>query len=161
MKKLILICLIYMVFSIRNVSERGIKLIKEFENCKLKSYYDKVGVITIGYGFTNADKSIIGKTITKGMTISQETADKWLKAILNKKYAPLVNKFDGHYKWTQNEFDALIAFAYDSGSIILLIGNGSRSKQIIANKMPETCRAGSKIGCVRRRKAQRALFLKK
>jgi len=163
MKKLILICLIYMVFSSRSVSNNGIKLIKEFEGCRLTAYYDSVGVITIGYGTTNADKSITGKTITKGMTISQETAEKWLKASLNKKYAPLVNKYDGHYKWTQNEFDALISFAYNIGSIDQLTANGSRSRQTIANKIPEYCHAGGKKleGLVRRRNAERALFLKK
>ena len=163
MKKLILICLIYMAFSARSVSDKGVKLIKEFEGCKLKAYYDPVGVITIGYGTTNADKSITGKTITKGMTISQATADKWLKESLNKKYAPKVNKYDGKYHWTQYEFDALISFAYNIGSIDELTANGSRSKQVIANKIPLYCHAkGKKLaGLERRRKAERALFLKK
>ena len=97
------------------------------------------------------------------MTISQETVDKWLKATLNKKYAPLVNKYDGRYKWTQNEFDALISFAYNIGSIEQLTANGTRSRQTIANKLPEYGRAiGKRIkGNVRRRKAERELFLKK
>ena len=97
------------------------------------------------------------------MTISQATADKWLKESLNKKYAPKVNKYDGKYHWTQNEFDALISFAYNIGSIDQLTGNGSRSKQTIANKMPEYCHGGGKKlpGLVRRRKAERELFLKK
>ena len=162
MKKLILICLIYMAFSARSVSDKGVKLIKEFEGCKLKAYYDPVGVITIGYGTTNADKSITGKTITKGMTISQATADKWLKESLNKKYAPKVNKYDGKYHWTQNEFDALISFAYNIGSIDQLTANGSRSKQAIAYKMLDFYRMGKRVGgIIRRRKAKRALFLKK
>ena len=163
MKKLILICLIYMVFSSRSVSDRGVKLIKEFEGCRLKAYYDSVGVITIGYGTTNSDKSITGTTIKKGMTISKATAEKWLKASLNKKYAPKVNKYDHHYKWTQNEFDALISFAYNIGSIDQLTANGSRTKQAIANKIPEYCHAkGKKLpGLVRRRKAERDLFLRK
>ena len=163
MKKLILICLIYIVFSKRSVSSNGLKLIKEFEGCSLKAYYDSVGVITIGYGTTNADKSITGTTIKKGMTISKATAEKWLKASLDKKYAPLVNKYDGHYKWTQNEFDALISFAYNIGSIDQLTAHGTRSKKTIANKIPEYCHAGGKklAGLVRRRKAERDLFLKK
>ena len=163
MKKLILICLIYMAFSSRTVSDRGVKLIKEFEGCRLKAYYDSAGVITIGYGTTNSDKSITGTTIKKGMTISQATADKWLKESLNKKYGPKVNKYDGHYKWTQNEFDALISFAYNIGSIDQLTDNGKRSKQAIANAMPQYCHAaGKKLpGLVRRRKAERELFLKK
>ena len=163
MKKLILICLIYMAFSSRTVSDRGVKLIKEFEGCKLKAYYDSAGVITIGYGTTNSDKSITGTTIKKGMTISQATADKWLKESLNKKYGPKVNKYDGHYKWTQNEFDALISFAYNIGSIDQLTANGSRTKQAIANKIPQYCHGGGRKlpGLVRRRKAERDLFLRK
>ena len=128
MQKFILICLICIAFSSRKVSQRGVNLIKQFEGCKLTAYYDSVGVITIGYGTTNADKSITGKTITKGMKISQATAEQWLKASLDKKYGPKVNKYDGKYKWTQNEFDALISFAYNIGSIDQLTANGSRSK---------------------------------
>ena len=163
MQKFILICLICIAFSSRKVSQRGVNLIKQFEGCKLTAYYDSVGVITIGYGTTNADKSITGKTITKGMKISQATAEQWLKASLDKKYGPKVNKYDGKYKWTQNEFDALISFAYNIGSIDQLTANGSRSKQAIANKIPEYCHAGGKklAGLVRRRKAERDLFLKK
>ena len=163
MQNLILICLICIAFSSRKVSQRGVNLIKQFEGCRLTAYYDSVGVITIGYGTTNADKSITGKTITKGMKISQATAEQWLKASLDKKYGPKVNKYDGKYKWTQNEFDALISFAYNIGSIDQLTGNGSRSKQVIANKIPEYCHAGGKklAGLVRRRKAERDLFLKK
>ena len=163
MKKLILICLIYMVFSSRSVSDRGVKLIKEFEGCRLTAYYDSVGVITIGYGTTNADKSITGTTIKKGMKITQQTAEKWLKASLNKKYGPKVNKYDNHYHWTQNEFDALISFAYNIGSIDQLTDHGKRSKSTIASKIPEYCHAGGKklAGLVRRRKAERDLFLRK
>ena len=65
MKKLILICLIYMVFSSRSVSDRGVKLIEEFEKCNLTAYYDRDGVITIGYGTTNYDKNITGTIIKK------------------------------------------------------------------------------------------------
>ena len=163
MQKLILICLICMAFSSRKVSQRGVNLIKQFEGCKLTAYYDSVGVITIGYGTTNSDKSITGKTITKGMKISQATAEKWLKASLDKKYGPKVNKYDGKYKWTQNEFDALISFAYNIGSIDQLTAKGTRSKQVIANKILEYCRAkGRKLaGLARRRKAERDLFVRK
>ena len=163
MNKFILICLFCIVFSKRSVSQNGINLIKKFEGCILHAYYDSVGVITIGYGTTNADKSITGKTITKGMTISKETAEKWLKESLKHKYAPKVNKYDDTYHWTQNEFDALISFAYNIGSIDKLTNYGNRSKKTIADKIPLYCHAGKKklAGLVERRNAERKLFLKK
>jgi GH24 family phage-related lysozyme (muramidase) len=162
MNKILLLCLISFVFSGRTVSQNGIKLIKEFEGCRLKAYQDAVGVWTIGYGTTNADKSITGTTIKSGLTISQATADSWLKKSLDKKYGPKVNKYDSKYKWTQNEFDALISFAYNIGSIDQLTANGSRSRATIANKMLEYVNANHQRlpGLVRRRQAEHDLFVK-
>ena len=53
------------------ISNTGLSLIKTFEGCKLKAYLDSVGVVTIGYGMTNAVSSIIGYTIKLGMKITQ------------------------------------------------------------------------------------------
>ena len=161
-KFVLLLSLVAFVFS-HTVSKTGINLIKEFEGCRLTAYKDSVGVVTIGYGTTNADKSITGTTITMGMKITQATADKWLEKSLNKKYAKLVDKYNSIYKWTQNQFDALVSFAYNIGSIDQLTAKGTRTKTQIANKMPEYCHAGGKVlaGLVRRRNAEKALFLKK
>ena len=163
MNKYLLLCLISFVFAGRSVSRNGIALIKKFEGCKLTAYQDIVGVWTIGYGTTNADQSITGITIKKGVTITQKQADTWLEKSLNQKYAPLVNKYDSTYHWTQNEFDALISFAYNIGSINQLTANGKRDRETIANKIPEYCKAGGKRiqGLVNRRNKERALFLKK
>ena len=56
------------------ISEKGLELIKKFEGCRLQAYQDSVGVWTIGYGTTNADKAITGTTIYQGLRISQATA---------------------------------------------------------------------------------------
>ena len=142
-------------------SSNVIKLIKEFEGNHLTAYYDEVGVITIGYGITNADKSITGVTIKKGMKITQETADKWLEDALNKIYAPKVMKYDSKYQWNQNEFDALLSFTFNIGSIDQLTSNGTRTREKIASKMLEYNKADGKVynGLVRRRKAEHELFL--
>lgn len=144
------------------VSKTGINLIKEFEGCRLTAYRDEVGVLTIGYGITNADKSVTGTSIKAGMKISQSTAEEWLEASLNRKYLPLVMKYDTRYGWNQNELDALVSFAYNIGSIDQLTANGSRSRATIAAKMLEYVKAGGVTynGLVRRRKAERELFLK-
>lgn len=145
------------------ISKTGIDLIKEFEGCHLTAYQDEVGVWTIGYGITNADKSITGTTIKSGLKISQSTAEKWLEESLNKKYLPLVMKYDTRYGWNQNEIDALTSFAYNIGSIDQLTANGSRSRETIAKKMLEYNKAGGKVyrGLTRRREAERKLFLTK
>lgn len=144
------------------VSKTGINLIKEFEGCRLTAYQDEVGVWTIGYGITNSDRSITGTTIKRGLKISQATAEEWLEESLNRKYLPLVMKYDTRYGWNQNELDALVSFAYNIGSIDQLTANGSRSRATIAAKMLEYVKAGGVTynGLVRRRKAERELFLK-
>ena len=90
---------------------------------------------TIGYGTTSADKSITGTNIYKGLTITQQTADKWLKLSVNNKYGKNVDSFDSKYHWNQNEFDALCSFAYNIGSINQLVDNGKRAKSVIPEKM--------------------------
>ena len=45
-----------------------VRLVKEFEGCRLTAYKDSVGVLTIGYGHTGSD-------VKPGMTITQARAD--------------------------------------------------------------------------------------
>ncbi len=143
------------------ISEKCIALVKEFEGCHLTAYQDEVGVLTIGYGITNSDKPITKTTIKKGLKITKETAEEWLRECLNKRYAPLISKYDTRYNWNQNEFDALVSFAFNIGSIDQLTANGSRSKSVISNKILAYNKAGGKVyaGLTRRRKAERELFL--
>ncbi len=142
------------------ISENGLALIKKFEGCRLKAYQDAVGVWTIGYGTTNADKAITGINVCQGLQISQETADEWLRRSIDTKYGPKVDKYSA-YGWNQNEFDALVSFAYNIGSIDQLTANGSRTRVEIADKIPAYNRAGGKVlaGLTRRCQEERTLFL--
>lgn len=133
------------------VSNKGIALIKEFEGCRLEAYRDPAGVLTIGYGHTHG--------VQDGMRITQETADEFLRddcAAAEKN----VNSFDAKYHWNQNQFDALVSFAFNLGSINQLTANGTRSIAEISAKIPEYCHAGGKKlnGLVRRRAAEKELF---
>lgn len=142
------------------ISEKGLALIKEFEGCRLAAYQDSVGVWTIGYGTTNADKAITGTNISQGLQISQATADEWLRRSIDTKYGPKVDKYS-RYGWNQNEFDALVSFAYNIGSIDQLTANGTRTRVEIADKITAYNKAGGKVlaGLIRRRREERALFL--
>ena len=142
-----------------NVTQKGIDLIKKWEGCYLKAYKDVAGVWTIGYGTTNADKGITGTEIKSGLEISQTTADEWLKKSVEKKYVPLVNKYS-KYNFNQNQFDALVSFCYNIGSIDQLTAKGTRSINEIANAIPLYNKAGGKVyrGLVNRRADELALF---
>ena len=143
------------------ISENGLKLIKSFEGCRLTAYKDSVGVWTIGYGTTNADRAITGTAIVSGLKINQATADEWLKKSVDVKYGPKVEKYNGIYIWNQNEYDALVSFAYNIGSIDQLTANGTRKRSSIAKKILQYNKAGGKVltGLTRRRESERTLFL--
>jgi len=144
------------------INAEGLALIKASEGLRLKAYYDSVGVLTIGYGTTNACKDIIGTTITPTMTISQATAEKWLEKTINAKYMPKVDKYNAKYGWNDNEASALCSFAYNIGSIDGLTANGKRTRSEIAAKFTAYNKAGGKVlaGLTSRRQKEKALFIK-
>lgn len=134
------------------ISDKGLEIIKTFEGCHLTAYLCPAGKLTIGYGHT--------KGVYKGMTITKVQANTFLKedcANAEKN----VNSFNTKYSWTQNEFDALVSFAYNIGSINQLTANGTRSKEVIASKILEYNKSGGKVlsGLVKRRKAEHDLFV--
>lgn len=147
----------------KQISGNCLSLVKKWEGCYLNAYLDPVGVWTIGYGTTDADKSITGTTIRKGLKISQATADKWLRESLNRKYLPLVLKYDSKYDFDQNQLDALVSFAYNIGSIDQLTANGTRTIAQISAHITAYNKAGGKVltGLTNRRKEEKALFDKK
>lgn len=142
-------------------SDKGIALIKEFEGCKLTAYQDSVGVWTIGYGWT---QPVNGVPVGKGMTITQQTADDLLHSGLvqyEKGVAGLVK-----VTINQNQFDALVDFAYNLG--VKALEGSTLLKKLNAGdytgaaaEFPKWNKAGGKVlnGLTRRREAEKALFL--
>lgn len=135
-------------------SENGISLIKQFEGCRLKAYRCAAGVWTIGYGHTSGIKS--------SDVITEAQAEEYLKEDLEK-FEKNVEKYNSKYSWNQNEFDALVSFAFNIGSIDKLTANGTRSRTVIAEKILLYNKANGKVlaGLAKRREAERELFLKK
>lgn len=141
----------------KQISVNGLNLIKSFERCRLKAYkaLSTEKFYTIGYGHYGAD-------VLPNLRITQYQAELLLLKDLAR-FCAAVNKYDYKYKWTQNEFDALVSFAYNIGNIDQLTAKGTRTKSQIADKIPAYCKSGKKVipGLVRRRAAERALFLKR
>jgi len=142
-------------------SKKAINLIKQFEGVRLTAYQDGGGVWTIGYGHTG---NVDGVPIKKGMTITEEKAEELLKSDLAR-FEKHVLSFNKKYNWTQNEFDALVSFAFNLGSINQLTGNSTRTKVEISKKMWEysNMRIGGKLTWIKglhtRRLKETLLFL--
>lgn len=145
-------------------SEKGIRLIKQFEGCSLTAYPDPGtggDPWSIGYGWTHP---IDGKPVKRGMTIDQVTADRLLKTGLVG-YENDVLKVV-RVKLTQGQFDALVSFAYNVGSRAL--STSTLLKKLNAGDIKGAAdeflrwnKAGGKVmlGLTNRRKAERDVFL--
>lgn len=133
-------------------SDNGINLIKKFEGCRLEAYKDPVGVWTIGYGHTG--------DVKEGQKITEKKAISLLKSDLEK-FEKKVAKYDWKYHFNQNEFDALVSFAYNIGNVDGVTKNGKRSRGQVADAILLYNKAGGKVlnGLVKRRKAEHTLFV--
>lgn len=71
-------------------------------------------------------------------------------------------KYNNCYNFTQNEFDALVSFAYNVGNIDQLTAKGTRTKKEIADAMLLYIKSGGNVldGLRKRRTIERELFLK-
>lgn len=138
-----------------HINNEGLSIIKESEGLSLKAYKCPAGVWSIGYGHT-------GRDVKKGMVITEEKATDLLRSDIAR-FERDVSYYNKIYTFTNNEFSALVSFAYNIGSIAGLTKAGTRSKEQIANKMLEYCYAsGKKLNSLyTRRQKERRLFLKK
>ena len=135
------------------ISSQGLQLLKNFEGCRLKAYWDVNGY-SIGYGHHGSD-------VSKDMKITQAEADAFLKKDVAK-FEKAVNALK--YDFNQNQFDALVDFAYNcgAGNLSKLTANNTRTIPEISNKITAYCKAGgvALAGLVNRRNAEKRLFNK-
>ena len=142
--------------------ERGLKLIKEFEGCKLKAYQCPAGVWTIGIGSTHYGD---GTPVTKNRTLPNEGAAIALLAATIGQYEKAVNATG--VELTQNEYDALVSLTYNIGagnflkSTLVKMLKAGDDKAEIAKQFLRWDKAGGKplAGLTRRRNAEAELFL--
>ena len=144
------------------ISEKGLNLIKEFEGLRLKPYKDAVGIPTIGYGNTYYEDG--RKVSLSDPAITEERATELLKMVV-KRYEDAINRYV-QVPITQNQFDALVSFAYNVGnenvrkSTLMKLLNRKQYTEA-ADQLLCWNKAGGKTlkGLTRRRQAERTLFL--
>ena len=144
-------------------SSNGTSLIKEFEGFMASAYLCPAKVWTIGIGTTVYPN---GLKVKKGDKCTQEQALEYLQHDL-KSFEKTVNDLV-KVPLSQNQFDALVSLSYNIGSGAFK--NSTLLKKLNANdyagaadQFPRWNKGGGKVlkGLVRRRNAERALFLKK
>ena len=142
------------------LGKAGTDLIKSFEKCVVHAYLPTPrDVPTIGWGTTGPD-------IHLGMLWNQTQCDARLANDLAR-FATSVNALVAGVATTQNQFDALCSFAYNEGATALhnsfilqfhRVGNYALASEYFSHY---TKQAGVVLnGLVRRRAAEKALYLK-
>lgn len=136
----------------------GLNLIKQFEGCRLTAYDIGDGMITIGWGHAESKGST---NLVAGVTTwSQAQADNQLIADLVV-YENAVNNYFTR-SFNQNQFDALVSFAYNLG--VAVFSNYSWSKTAsdtwITSEMMQYVNKGTQFeeGLTRRRQAEVTLY---
>ena len=143
----------------------GIEMIKSFEGFRGTPYKCPAGIPTIGYGATFYPN---GKKVTMNdAAITEEQATELLAHMLVS-----FEKYVDSYcidSITQNEFDALVSFAYNLGpanlkaSTLLKKVNANPNDESIRLEFMKWVKAGGKTlkGLVRRREAEANLYFTK
>lgn len=148
------------------IGKNGINLIKFYEGLRLSAYQCSSGVWTIGYGHT--------KTAKPGMRINHFQADKLFEediASFERDVTKLLK-----VPVSQNQFDALVSFAFNVGSDIDAddvaegLGDSTLLKRVnmmdflgASQEFLKWTRSNGKVlsGLEKRRKSESRLFLTK
>lgn len=138
--------------------EAGLRLIKDFEGLRLAKYLDAVGKWTIGYGH------LILPNENYDQPISLDVANALLRADLKRTEEGVRNSVT--VAINQNQFDALVSFAFNLGvgnlkssTLLRLLNEGNIFAA--ADQFLRWNKAGGRElpGLTRRRRAERDLFI--
>lgn len=141
-------------------SIKAIDLIKQYEGCELKVYKDSKDFLTVGYGH----KILPQDRLKLNQTITQEQADSFLAFDLARTEAGVDRLL--HVDVTDNQFDALVSFAFNIGVGALerssLLNNlNTKRFTTAADELLQWNHSGGVVvkGLLLRRTAERSLFL--
>ena len=145
------------------ISKNGLDLIKQFEGFYSTPYLCPAGIPTIGYGNIFYEDGT--KVTLQDNPITEQRASELLEFIANKNFGRFVN-ITVKVPLNQNQFDALVSFAYN-------LGNGNLQQSTLLKKLNDSDyigaslefekwnKSGGKVlkGLIKRRLAEKELFL--
>ena len=146
----------------------GVELIKEFEGCHLKAYYDPLtgGLpITIGWGSTRRKD---GTRFVIKDKITQDEADDLFYHQLRKEFLPPLQNIPYWNEMSENQQGALLSFAYNLGAQFYGSSGFNTITRVLKNKewdkVPDALYlyrnpgTNVELGLARRRKAEGKLW---
>lgn len=147
---------------VTKASQKGLDLIKRFEGLELKPYKCPAGIPTIGYGNTYYPSG--SKVKLTDPAITKEKAEELLKFLLES-YEKSVDSFCRD-DISQNQFDALVSFAYNCGvnnlksSTLLKKVNANPNDPTIKVEFLKWNKASGRVlaGLTKRRQAEADLY---
>ncbi len=144
----------------RDISAKGIEMIKHFEGWFPTAYLCPAGVWTIGYGHTGLKHK--DGTVHRGRKITEEEGEQLFRYDMDR-FEGRVLKFV-KVPLNDDEFAALVSFDYNTGSLgdstlLRMLNAGDRAGA--ADQFLRWDKANGKVlsGLTRRRKSERNLFL--
>lgn len=146
------------------VSNSGLSIIKKHEGLRLEPYLCPAKIPTIGYGNTYYEDGT--KVTLKDPKITEERAEELLRVIL-KRYEDGVDRYV-QVEINQNQFDALVSFAYNVGlgalqkSTLLRKINNDPCDENISYQFSRWNKAAGKVlkGLTKRRKEEAELYFR-
>ena len=139
-------------------NDAGLKLIREFEGCALRSYQDQKGIWTIGWGHT-------GPEVGPNLVWTQDQCDTQLDTDIQIRVQSVISALSNQ-TINANQFSAIVSFTYNEGighllqSTLLHCINTYHTDDA-ANEFEkwDKCDGVDDPGLLRRRQAEKALFL--
>jgi len=144
------------------LSERGLNLIKEFEEFRGMPYRDAAGIPTIGYGATYYPDGQVVRMTDPAIT---EPEGSRMLVLMVARYADGISRYV-QVPLMQEQFDALVSWAYNVGleaartSTLMRVLNAG-DYAAAAAQFERWNRSGGQVlgGLTRRRRRERDLFL--
>ena len=137
-------------------SKNGMTLTEGFESCALAAYKDIKGILTIGWGHTGPD-------VYEGLVWTQTQAEATLLADVQ--HATNTVNAIVTVPLTQNEFDALVDFAFNCGcnafkssTMLTLLNQGNYAEAATQFDLWDHAAGKVVAGLLRRRQAETDLF---
>jgi lysozyme len=156
------------------ISEAGIQLIKSFEGCHNAPYRCPAGLWTIGYGrvlypdqarLKTPERALYGIKDEHNRTFEYDEIDSILEKDLERFEAGVLRLCPAAAD-SQSQFDAIVSFSFNVGlgnlqSSTLRMQYNRGEFESAADEFLKWTKASGKVlkGLVRRREAERALFL--